>query len=386
MNKKRDYFGFVFILILVCFLVGIFFSNPHFFSKVEFNKTFQNTQSDINLETKGEIMGYIERGIMNLPGDVLVLKQNGQINSTQEQDIIQALDRASSEFSDYKTNLQEENLYQSLFYSQASLAYYKAYPFINCANEISAISNKYTPFFYYLSHSDRERVFDILGTSSRLNNYLDYNSNYVDNKDIIVRRAREVFTIEQDFDFYKLKCEEFNIYLKKDYTRQKLLAIFKGLIMVGLFISGFILGKVTKFLKKVNLGKGSFFERFSKFFFPEKIENETIERLLKTTTILAVFGALGSAFIVSDNVLIKLLGIFAIVDVLVFLMAIAIGISALNNSSEKGKRLSYCLYSIGIISFIGIVIYFFVLFFLGKLFSTAKLSLQTFLNNQTGVK
>lgn len=386
MHKNKSYIGFIILLLLVIFLLFSLFVNPNFIYKTEFNKSFESTESDINLDNNLQIVDYIEKRIINIPGDVLNLKQSGRINETQEIKIIETLDRASSDYSTYKSNYKEEDLYNSLFYAQASLAYLKSYPFIHCADEISKTAEKYKPFFYYLNHVDRKGVFDIIGTSERLNNYLEYNSHYRDDKINIIRKARQAFNIEQDFNFYELKCEKFKKYLEEDYKRQKLLIVFKILVVIAIFLLGFVVGFIAKNAKKIKKKTDSFSDKFSRFFFPQRVEDSTIERILKTNSILAIFGVFGTAFITSGNLLIKLLGFLAVIDVFIILSSIVFGISALNNKSQKGKEISYSLYSIGIMVFILLAVCFFIMFVLGNLVVVVKESLQTFLSNQTTIK
>jgi hypothetical protein len=388
MVRKLNYLGFVLILILICILMTLAFINPHSIYKSEFNKTFENSQSDINLKTVIQIVDYIEKRMMNIPGDVLRLKQKNLINYSQEEEIIKTLDMASSEFLDYKNNYQEENLYQALFYSQASLAYYKSYPFINCANEVSIISSKYTPFFYYLSQSDKERVSKIIGTSNRLENYLEDNSYYRNNTDNIIRRAKEVFEIEQDFDFYELKCEQFKSYLEKDYSRQQLFFFFKLgagflILIVGILIGSYFnkknFEKITDFGDRVR-------NIWSKIISPRDIREETIKAILKKDSLIATLVIFISIIYTVGDIISFIMAIFVFAIVILLILSILLGIISINNNSLTARRYSYLFFVLGIILFVGFFIY---LILGGMLFNILDIigdSAQNFLNNQTGIK
>ncbi len=385
MGKKKDYFGFVLIFLLICFLMIIFFSNPHSFSKMEFNESFRDAQSDIKLDTTPDIIDYVEKRVMNLYSDTDRLKKNDQINSSQKEKIYETLDRASSSYGSYNSGFNEHDLYEALFYSQSSLVYYKAYPFIHCANEVFQTSKKYKSLFYYLSYSDQQRVLKILSKSENLANYLSSTSRYNEDKNFILNRAKEAFKLEENFKLYELKCNEFKEHLREDYRRQNAWIIFKWVMILFIFIIGVVVGITMRKIKEIGVKVESFSNNFLKFFNPKEVNDKTIERILRTSSVLAIFGVLGTAFITSNDLLVKILGFFAIIDVLILLASIVFGISALNNKSEKGKKLSFILYHWGIVGFILLVIFFFIMVSLGFIITGIRDSLSTFLNNQTAI-
>lgn len=385
---KLNYLGFVILLIFISLLLVLVLINPHSLYKPEFNKTFENTESFVSLNDNEDIIFFIEKMTLTIPGEILRLKYIGQLNDTQERYILENLDTASDYFVAYKSGYRENDLYDALFYIQISEAYHNAYPFINCANNLSYISKKYFPLFYYLSYSDKERVNNILDTSKRLENYIGYTSNYIEDNQNIIYKTKQSITIPEDFRFSELKCEEFKIYLYKDYQRQKLFFYFKLGFIILIAIIGIIIGNLLtkKKIKKLNELISKFSEVIDKIINPEKIKEDTIRNIIKTDTLISTFVVFIGIIYRVGNLLSFIITMITLLTVLFLLISIFFGIIALNSGSKKAKKISYLLFILGFFIFIGFFLYIIIFGGISEILRKIGESAQTFLNNSTQIK
>lgn len=385
--KKASYLLFILlsVLLIFCFLVTTV--NFNIFSKSSFNfsTTFKQVETT-SLSTSSEIEDFVSRAMGYLPGEAKKMEDSGSINSTHSRDIIENTNRAYDYFSSYKSGNSRDDLYRSLFYSQLAFAYYHSYPFINCAENVLDTAEKYRPLFFYLSESDRVQIEKIRNAQQRLENYLAYDSHYIEDNSTILSRARSSTRVESDFDLYQLKCVEFKNYLNKDYRRQLYWFWFKVSALVISLLAGFIAG-ISIMTIQNSKGKVNRTLRFLELVWsPKEIKLTTIESILKINSVAAVLIAFLSISInVSGfNNLIVIGAIF--ISVLSVLSSLVLGIISLNNEDSKIKLYCYRLFIFGMGWFVIFFIYLICAGIISIILNNVGEAARTYLNNQTLIK
>lgn len=382
--KKYFFYSFFVIVILLIILI-----NPKLFKSTDFDRSFNRTENEhILLDTVEKIKEYIQIRNDFLPNDASGLQRRGIINVSQSNIVISTSTRAKEDFREYKSNGIEKKLYSALFYTQLAISYKTIYPFINCVTEVIDTAQKYHPLFFYLGEYDKEKVLELENTKDRLLNGLENHERYREEPEQIISLTKYAHNIEEDFRLYELRCDQFNLYIQKDYRRQRLLVLFKFLVFVVAIIVSFVLGRILSrnniniFTEKTE----SIIEIIKKIFLPKRVEEETISTILKINTVTTTIVAfLGISLTISglNNILVTIL---IILSVLSLLSSILTGIVALNNQEEFFKRWCYRLFMFGLFLFIIFFLYLIIFGSLTLIFKGVLESTKNYFSNQTIIK
>jgi hypothetical protein len=221
-----------------------------------------------------------------------------------------------------------------------------------------------------------------------MENALDYSTQYIEDVNRTIMLARDAENIENRYNIYRINCDFFKDYINKDYKRQRYWFLAKLLAVITIFVIGFILGnlltkkKIKKFEKKSNYIIDGIKQAFS----PEEIKDETIESILKTSSVTtALIAFLGIALTISGfNT--WFIVILITLSVLSLLASILIGIIGLNNGKASFKKSCYRLFIFGLSLFI--IFFLYIIFFGGiaTFFKGMSEAAKTYLNNQTMIK
>jgi len=386
MANEHNYKSIIALTIFIGILLLIIFVNPNVFHKGYFNNTIQDIQyTTLDLSTNAKISEYIESRIKWISDSALGLKRQNKISEEQADKINEEGIEAQRELDNYKSNKNENNLYMALFKTQEVILYKKAYPFFNCEDEVYNLSKRYYWLFYYMSDIDRKKVLDLHETRKYLDNTLSYSTQYMEDYNRTIMLARDAENIESRYNFYKINCDQFNEYLKKDYQRQRYWFLAKLLAVIFIFILGFIFGNILtkKKIKKFERKSNWIMKGIKKAFSPEKVEDETIKTILKTSSVTtALVAFLGIALTISGfNTWFVV--ILILLSVLSLLASILTGIIGLNNGQDSFKKSCYRLFIFGLALFI--IFFLYIIFFGGiaTFFKGMAEAAKTYLNNQT---
>lgn len=386
MVSEHSYKPIIALTIFVGILLLIIFVNPNTFHKGFFNDTIEDTQyNTIDLSSNTKIVEYIESRTRWASESALDLKRQNKISEEQADKINEESIEAQRELEAYKSSKNENGLYMALFKTQEVVFYKKAYPFFNCEDEVYNTSKKYFWLFYYMGDSDRKKVLDLHETRKYMENSLSYSTQYIEDVNRTIMLARDSENIENRYNIYRINCDSFKDYISKDYKRQRYWFLTKLLAVIVIFILGFILGnlltkkKVKKFERKTNWIMNGIKRAFS----PEKIEDDTIKTILKTSSVTtALVAFLGIALTISGfNTWFVV--ILILLSVLSLLASILTGIIGFNNGQESFKRSAYRLFIFGLALFI--IFFLYIIFFGGiaTFFKGMTEAAKTYLNNQT---
>lgn len=388
MESKHSYRNIIIFSVVILASILIILINPHTFQRGYFNESYDRLNFEpLDISTNYKIIDYIDSRTRYISDVAVDLKTSRKITNEQSDEIIKLSIEAQRELSSYKLNNDENSLNKSLFFTQKAISYRKAYPFINCANEVYNLSKKYHWLFYYLNHNDKERVLGINETRTRLENFLRYSTNFalVEDKERLINVAKEVENLEERNDLYKLKCDEFKVYLEKDYNKQRGWFLIKLLSLIIIFFAGMILGAILSKRKTIDKKAGNLFNRIKDIFSPKEIKNKTISSILKissvTTTLVAILGIALNSFL--NNVLIV---VIILVSVISSLLSILLGVIALNNEQEAYKKWSYRTFVFGLFLFVVFFAYLIIGGILAEFVKAIGESARNYLNNQTAIK
>jgi len=386
MANEHSYKSIITLIIFVGILLIIIFVNPNTFHKGFFNDTIQDTQyNTIDLLSNIKIIEYIESRTRWISDSVLDLKRQNKISEEQADKINEEGIEAQRELDAYKSSRNENDLNMALFKTQEVIFYKKAYPFFNCEDEVYNTSKKYFWLFYYMSDSDRKKVLDLHETRKYMENSLSYSTQYIEDFNRTIMLARDAENIESRYNIYRINCDSFKDYINKDYKRQRYWFLAKLLAVIVIFIVGFILGNILtkKKFKKFERKSNWIMKGVKKAFSPEKVEDETIKTILKTSSVTtALVAFLGIALTISGfNTWFVV--ILILLSVLSLLASILTGIIGLNNGQEPFKKSCYRLFIFGLALFI--VFFLYIIFFGGiaTFFKGMAEAAKTYLNNQT---
>lgn len=384
--KKLPYILFFILAILIIISFLITFINPNVFTKPYYNNSvFEREYDQTQLSTNYQIKDFVERMIGYLPGEAKDMEDLGKINSTQSKQIIDNTNQAYNFYVSYKSSNNQNDLYKSLFYAQLALAYSKANPYITCANKVLSTSEKYYPLVYYLSKADRDTALIIQDTKKGFENFLGYTSYYSEDNKTILSKAQSTLRAYQDLT-YRANCDQFELYIKQDYTRQSNWFIFKATALILIFIIGFIIGVALVSYQKNEKKIEKKISFINKIWCPRKIEDPTIESILKINSITAALIAFLS---ISLNIAIFNNWIIVgsiIISVLLVLLSILLGIISLNNKNEKLKLYCYRSFILGIGLFVIFFAYLLIGGIIAKFLENIGESARTYLNNQTIIR
>jgi len=387
-KRAQSYSSLIIFIILIMLLLGIFFVNPKVLWKNDFKAESNETNyKEVKLTNNEEIVTYIGTWVEAMPGAALREKTRGEINEAQADEIIENNEEARGRLRTYQSNGDEKELYWALFYTQVERSYYYAYPFINCVDQVSNTSRKYTPLFYYLSQADTETIGELERTKRSIDNSLESNTHPTEDKETIITSTKEAENIEQRYHLSKLQCERFRDYLTKDYQKQRNLLLFK-LSLLAILIAIFIIfrrggtrEKINTFTQNVALG----WQWLTTALYPHHVRNSTVRSILKispvTTTLVAFLGIALNIGAFNNWVIVFLV----IISVLSLMASIVLGIVGLNTGNEKEKKACYALFVFGMFLFL---IFFIVVIFSGiggAFFKVIAESAKIYLGNQTSV-
>ncbi|MEK6889614.1 MAG: hypothetical protein AABX35_00340 [Nanoarchaeota archaeon] len=365
------------VIILVALLI-ITFINPRFVHQNSFNDTYYKTDSEsLDLSNNYKITEYIQRMNNWVPQEAYRSYQNKKINDTQLQNILEANSRAKEDLNG--------DIFRSLEFTSKVVAYQNLYPYINCASDVEEIGKRYKPLFYYLSYYDKKRISDIQSNADRANNFLRQVEYYHEDNQSIINNAKNAQDINNQLRLYEFDCERFSEYIKNDYSRQKIWFYFKLLAILGLAIIFYILGeKVGRHDKdKFKENSNRLSEKIKLSFSPKAISLNTIKSIVSINSVTSTFVAF---IVVAINIsaLNNWIVVGSIIlSVISLLSSLLLGVIAINNQEEFYKRWCYRMFVIGILLFVGFFLMFIFSGSISSIFSGAKESLQTFLNNQT---
>jgi len=389
MVNQHSYKWVIGLSIFIGVLLLIIFVNPNTFHKPYFNDTLnEEDYQEIDLSSNSKIRDYIETRNKWISDSVLSLKRQNEISDEQGDKIVEESNEARRYIDIYNSNPTDKDLYMALFKTQEALVYKKAYPYLNCVDEVYNLSKKYKPLFYYLGNADRDRVLELRGSSENLKNFLDYSTRYTEEKERILSLTRDVENIERRYNFYELNCDALNKYLKEDYQRQKIWFVFKLLAVIMIFVIGFILGNLLtkKKIKKFEKKSTWLMDGIKKAFSPQEIKDETIDSVLKinsiTTTLVAFLGIVLTISGFNNWIF---LGII-LICVLSLLSSILFGVIAQNNKSQTHKKICYRLFIFGLAFFILFFAYILIGGIAAEFVKALGESAKTYLNNQTAIK
>jgi hypothetical protein len=230
-------------------------------------------------------------------------------------------------------------------------------------------------------------VAELESTKRSLINSLEYSTSPTEDKESIIRFAKDAENIDQKYDLSKLQCERFREYLTKDYQKQRNLLLFKLLLLTILiailiiFRRGGTREKIRMFVQ--NIGRG--WQWLTTALNPHHVRNNTVRSILRispvTTTLVAFLGIALNIGAFNNWGIVFLV----IISVLSLMSSIVLGIVGLNTRNEKEKKACYVLFVVGMFLFL---IFFIVVIFSGiggAFFKAIVESAKTYLGNQTSV-
>ena len=220
-NNKRNFLAFVIVFVVVSFLLFIYLANPYSFSKNTFNDSHESSNTDhLEINSDYDIARFIQEKDF-LTNVAIDMERRGEISTTQMYLISDNYRDAEQSLNEYKSGGDRQVLFKSLFYAQLSLNYRESFPFLNCAERVINLSEKYSPFFFYLNYEDHDRISKIEKAKKRVENYLEYSSRRenIDRNDSLIRLAEEGMNFDKTFpEINEIRCESFETYLNKDYS------------------------------------------------------------------------------------------------------------------------------------------------------------------------
>jgi hypothetical protein len=360
-----------------------FLANPQNIDKNELNNSEMESELKLTPKTTIDIIKFVEDESEQILKDLSEKERFYGLGDEQSKGILKSRNDASDYLKDYFRSSDIEDLSQSLFYTQKALTELEIYPYLNCLEGIENLSEDFKNSLYYLSSSDKEKISDML-------NFKDYSEyllhNNLDNEGEInktLRQLDDLYRFEDKTVGDEYDCFKFQKYLSKEHRSQNAYWFLKTLLCLLLLGLGIFLGWTMRVFKNRSEGMNIFSERLVNIFNPKKVKDETIERVIKTNSILAIFGTIGALFISNKLLILNIFGYIALVDVLLLLSAIVMGIYALNNDSEYGKILSYKLFNFGILGFVILSAYLIFMIIIGALGSGLWGSAMQYLQNQT---
>lgn len=383
LNSKYSYWQLLLLILILTGFISFLLINPQQFSTPNLNASEPIATKYESPDTNAKIIFFVKTESENILEQLSEKKEYSILNSDQGFGILSDRNEATESLKDYLRNGDEDDLALALFYTQKALSGIEMYPIMNCISDIEKISNDFKGMFYYLSVSDESIISDFLLIQNKIEDKLESNSEYEGNINDTLRQIERLNRFHDWAWYDDYDCMEYKEYLEEEYKNQKGFVFLKIFIFLMIFIIGVICGKFYRISSKLDKKATSLSNKLTALFSPKKIKVKTIERIIKTNSILAIFAAIGAIFISHTMPIMQLLGYAAIVDVLILLLAIVCGIYALNNGSEYAKKISYQLFIAGIIAFILLSGYVFFLIITEKIVPELFSTIGDRIQNQT---